>query len=56
MAAARIAALRGHDVSFYEKNSSLGGPLTMANAYKGNHEALGGLIAYLSKQQEFVRR
>lgn len=52
MEAARIAALRGHDVSLYEKNSSLGGLLTMANAYKGNHEALGDLIAYLSKQQE----
>ena len=30
----------------------MGGLLIAANAYKGEHEALGDLIAYLAKQQE----
>lgn len=52
MEAARIAAQRGHDVSLYEKGSSLGGLLAAASAYKGEHEALGDLVAYLARQQE----
>lgn len=52
MEAARIAALRGHDVTLYEKDDSLGGLMRTAHAYKGDHERLGDLIAYLSRQQE----
>lgn len=50
--AARIAALRGHSVTLYEKGSSLGGLVQTAHAYKGEHERLGDLVAYLSRQQE----
>lgn len=54
MEAARIAALRGHSVTLYEKQSSLGGLVKTASAYKGEHERLGDLIAYLSRQQELT--
>jgi 2,4-dienoyl-CoA reductase-like NADH-dependent reductase (Old Yellow Enzyme family)/thioredoxin reductase len=52
MEAARIAAARGHKVTLYEKNSSLGGKLTFASMVKGPHENLDDLKAYLIKQQE----
>lgn len=52
MEAARIAAARGHQVTLYEKNSSLGGNLTFASMVKGPHENLDDLKAYLSKQLE----
>lgn len=52
MEAARIAAARGHKVTLYEKNSSLGGNLTFASMVKGPHENLDDLKAYLSKQLE----
>ena len=52
MEAARIAAQRGHDVTLYDKNSSLGGMLSFAEAVKGPHENLGRLRSYLIKQCE----
>lgn len=54
MEAARIAALRGHEVSLYEKAPSLGGLLKTAQAYKGDHERLGDLVDYLARQQELA--
>lgn len=46
MEAARIAALRGHNVTLYEKKSSVGGMLEFASTVKGPHENLDarGLI------------
>ena len=52
MEAARIAAARGHEVTLYEKNSTLGGKLTFASMVKGPHENLDDLKAYLAKQLE----
>lgn len=52
MEAARIAAQRGHDVTLFEKESTVGGLIKTAHAYKGDHERLGDLIAYLGRQQE----
>lgn len=52
MEAARRAAERGHKVSLYEKAGSLGGLMKTASAFKGTHERLGDLIAFLGKQQE----
>lgn len=52
MEAARIAAQRGHQVTLVEKNSTLGGMLGLVAAYKGPHERLGDLKAYLIRQQE----
>lgn len=50
MEAARIAALRGHDVTLYEKKGSLGGLLDFASNVKGPHENLGDFKAYLERQ------
>jgi len=52
MEAARIAAARGHEVTLYEKSSSLGGKLTFASSVKGPHENLDDLKAYLIRQLE----
>lgn len=52
MEAARVAAARGHEVTLYEKNSSLGGLLDFAAMVKGPHENLGDLKDYLAKQLE----
>lgn len=52
MEAARIAAQRGHSVSLYERDSTLGGLVKAASVYKGTHERLNDLIDYLAKQQE----
>ncbi len=52
MEAARIAALRGHTVTLFEKDGDLGGLIKTAHAFKGEHENLGELIDYLSYQQE----
>lgn len=54
MEAARIAALRGHHVTLYEKNSSLGGLLSFAEMVKGPHENLSELTAYLERQLELA--
>lgn len=54
MEAARIAASRGHHVTLYEKNNSLGGLLSFAEMVKGPHENLSELIAYLERQLELT--
>jgi 2,4-dienoyl-CoA reductase (NADPH2) len=51
MEAARVAALKGHDVYLYEKSSRLGGLLSVAALVKGFHvEDLTLVINYLSRQ------
>jgi 2,4-dienoyl-CoA reductase (NADPH2) len=50
MEAARVAALRGHEVVLYEKQHHLGGSLPVAALVKGPREDLAGLIAYLDRQ------
>lgn len=52
MEAARVAALRGYDVTLYEKKGSLGGLLDFAHMVKGPHENLDTLKSYLEKQIE----
>lgn len=52
MEAARVAALRGHQVTLLEKKDSLGGLVNTAHAFKGDHERLGDRVAYLSRQLE----
>ena len=52
MEAARIAAMRGHDVTLYEKSGVLGGKLDFAHMIKGPHENLDLLKAYLIRQLE----
>ena len=54
MEAARVAALRGHRVTLYEKEGSLGGLLPLAAMIKGTEiEDLPGISRYLERQ---VRR
>jgi 2,4-dienoyl-CoA reductase (NADPH2) len=51
MEAARVAALRGHDVSLYEKESHLGGLVPLAAMIKGTEiENLPALARYLERQ------
>ena len=51
MSAARVAALRGHNVTIYEKSGALGGLLPLAHMVKGNHpEDLSLLIKYFTRQ------
>ena len=51
MSAARVAALRGHDVTLYEKSSMLGGLLPIASIVKGPRpEDLSLIINYFSRQ------
>jgi 2,4-dienoyl-CoA reductase (NADPH2) len=51
MEAARVAALRGHDVTLYEKQAKLGGLLPIAAIVKGPHPEDVPLIAgYLDRQ------
>ena len=53
MEAARVAAIRGHDVTLYEKSSKLGGLLPLAALIKGFHpEDLRRIIRYLKTQIE----
>lgn len=54
MEAARVAAQRGHKVVLYEKAPALGGLVNTAAVFKGDHERLGDLVAYLSRQLELV--
>lgn len=48
--AARVAALRGHAVTLYEKQHKLGGSLPVAAMVKGERENIVGLIEYLGCQ------
>jgi len=51
MSAARVSALRGHDVTLYEKSTMLGGLLPLASIVKGSHpEDLSLIIDYFSHQ------
>ena len=51
MEAARVAALRGHDVTLMEKKSYLGGKLHLATMIKGtDFEDVPSIITYLSTQ------
>jgi len=51
MEAARVAALRGHDVTLYDKKSKLGGLLPLAALIKGVElEDLPGMVRYLKIQ------
>jgi 2,4-dienoyl-CoA reductase (NADPH2) len=50
MEAARVAALRGHQVILYEKNSRLGGLMPLAAMVKGPHERILDFVNYLSNQ------
>ena len=51
MEAARVAALRGHDVTLVEKSSKLGGLVPLAGLIKGLElEDLPSLLAYLETQ------
>ncbi|MCK4964919.1 MAG: FAD-dependent oxidoreductase, partial [Dehalococcoidia bacterium] len=49
MEAARVAALRGHKVSLYEKGQELGGWLNLAAIIPGREE-IGSLLNYLGTQ------
>ena len=51
MEAARVAAMRGHDVSLYEKTGRLGGSMLVAAAIKGfEREDLLSFIRYFERQ------
>lgn len=51
MSAARVSALRGHEVVLYEKANALGGLLPLASMVKGSHpEDLSLLIRYFERQ------
>ena len=51
MEAARVAALRGHEVTLYEKERRLGGQLPLAAMIKGPEvEDLGAITRYLKTQ------
>jgi 2,4-dienoyl-CoA reductase (NADPH2) len=51
MEAARVTALRGHEVTLYERNSQLGGLLPVAAVVKGMElEDLPAMIHYLERQ------
>lgn len=52
MEAARIAASRGHNVTLYEEDDSMGGRMTFAAAVKGPHEKIADFTAYLQRQLE----
>ena len=52
--AARIAALRGHEVTLHEKKGVVGGSMEFAHNVKGEHENLTDLIAYLKRQCELA--
>ena len=54
MEAARVAALRGHTVTLYEKSGSTGGKLSFAAAVKGPHEKIADHAAYLKRQLELA--
>ncbi len=51
MEAARVVALRGHDVTLFEKANKLGGLLPVATIVKGtNLEDLPAMVRYLERQ------
>ncbi len=54
MEAARVAAMRGHEVCLYEKNETLGGQIPLAAAPPGRKEFLT-LVRYLETQMKKLR-
>jgi 2,4-dienoyl-CoA reductase (NADPH2) len=51
MEAARVAAIRGHEVTLYEKEKKLGGMLPLAALVKGTEvEDLPAMVSYLENQ------
>jgi 2,4-dienoyl-CoA reductase-like NADH-dependent reductase (Old Yellow Enzyme family)/thioredoxin reductase len=52
MEAARVAALRGYDVTLYEKKGSVGGLLEFAANVKGPHENIQRTREYFARQME----
>jgi len=51
MEAARVSALRGHDVTLFERSHQLGGLLNLAAMVKGNHpEDLSLIVKYFEGQ------
>lgn len=52
MEAARVAALRGYEVTLYEKKGSVGGLLEFAANVKGPHENIQRTKSYLTRQLE----
>jgi len=50
--AARVAALRGHQVILYEKNRRTGGLMPLAAMVKGPHEKILDFVYYLSSSIE----
>ena len=54
MEAARVAVLRGHDVTLHEKTNSLGGQLTLA-AKPPHKEELLNILDYLQGQMDKLR-
>jgi 2,4-dienoyl-CoA reductase (NADPH2) len=51
MSAARVSAMRGHDVTLYEKSTLIGGLLPLASIVKGSRpEDLSLIIGYFSSQ------
>ena len=53
MEAARVAALRGHDVTLYDGSGKLGGLLPLAAVVKGTElEDLPSIIKYFKRQLE----
>ncbi len=51
MEAARVSALRGHEVTLFERSRKLGGLLSLAAVVKGTHpEDLPSLVRYLERQ------
>jgi 2,4-dienoyl-CoA reductase (NADPH2) len=51
MSAARVSALRGHEVTLYEKSTMLGGLMPLAAIVKGNRpEDLSLITSYFSRQ------
>jgi 2,4-dienoyl-CoA reductase (NADPH2) len=51
MSAARVSAMRGHDVTLYEKSGMLGGLMPLASIVKGNRpEDLSLIVSYFSRQ------
>jgi 2,4-dienoyl-CoA reductase (NADPH2) len=55
MEAARVAALRGHDVTLYEKTNRLGGLLPLASLIKGIElENIPDMVRYLENQVKIL--
>lgn len=54
MEAARVAALRGHSVSLYEKDGTLGGQVNLAAKLPGREE-IGGIGRWLAAQLSKLR-